>query len=613
MKESEQTTDLQSVAIGVMRREITDYEPEIAFVTENITFKMRELIRVLRKNYWGIFDEPLDPQTARKKTWVPLTQFVCDTAIKNIDLDTKDINFRAKKIESIGLTAIIREVVRNNLDAIGFGEYLDELERTLSIDGTAVWKTIEGTDENGKKRVEIRLVDLLNIYIDPTSRSIAEAPSIIERAVLTKDQFMSIKGWSNKEGVNAVAGLSRNEQNLKSFSAGTPMVEVYERWGALEKYVFTGQENDKGVYVQARMVVSNVTTKPILHLLEIVGDTKRPYEEAWFSRVPGRWYGRGPAENVMNLQRWINAIINIRINRAYVAQLGIFKIRQGSGITPQMISRLAVNGALLVKTQEDIQQLPMQEASQASYNDETVINDWAQRITSSYEVATGEELPSSTPATSAVIQSRAAQSAFTFVRKGIGMFLQRWLKHQAIPIIMKNLKKTDIIRITGDADELREIDERIANELLFRRLEEMTARGEFFDTTQVEAERQRLLDKLASSGSNRYMKMITEIDPTDFDTQVYVTNEEIDKGVLVQNLMNILNTAAANPGIDIDPAFVARQIFDVMGVDAHQLRKRQPLGAPQGMLPPGMPQPGVPEMKAPPTEQQIVTAANVTV
>ena len=63
---------------------------------------------------------------------------------------------------------------------------------------------------------------------------------------------------------------------------------------------------------------------------------QKPYEESWYTKVHGRWYGKGVAEKVMNLQLYLNTILNTRVSRAIVQQLGLFKIKRGSNITPQI-------------------------------------------------------------------------------------------------------------------------------------------------------------------------------------------------------------------------------------------------------------------------------------
>ena len=119
--------------------------------------------------------------------------------------------------------------------------------------------------------------------------------------------------------------------------------------------------------IDLHIVVSGIEAgNSRVHLIETY-DGLKPYEECWYAKIPGRWHGKGVTEKLMMLQLWINTIVNIRINRSYVQQLGLFTIRRGSGVTPAMISRLGVNGAVVVNSQDDIKQMVMQEASMASF------------------------------------------------------------------------------------------------------------------------------------------------------------------------------------------------------------------------------------------------------
>ena len=595
--------DIKSAAIQLLKEEKTSWQDATCFVTDRVAFKMRELIRVLRKNYWGVFDKPTDKASGRDKIWIPLTESVVETSVKNIDLDTKDINLRAKTAEAIGTANLLRHILKDKLDRMGFGELLDKFERSLCIDGTAVWKTIEEKGKDGKPKLCVYQVDLLNFYIDPVAESIEETPAVIERAVMDMEDFQEMDGWQDKDAVFASTGLSPNDQNLDAaFKRGdVKSVEVFERWGLMPKYLLSGNPEDKEL-VHGHIVVSNLDSSAAVHLIEKAKDRK-PYEEAWYTRVPGRWYGRGPAEKVMMLQLWLNTIVNIRITRSYVSQLGIFKIKKGSGVTPAMISRLTVNGALTVNSMEDIEQMAIQEASQASYTDEANIKNWADRVTSSYESVTGEGLPSSTTATSAVLQTRAAEGAFGLVREGLGLFLQRWLKYQAIPIIKKSITRDQVFRITGDPEELRVIDERVVNQLLYKAMSELNKKGILFSVQDVMRERERLMDKFAAMGTDRYVKLLEDVDFEDMDVETYITNENIDKGVLLQNLTTILQTSAA-ADIGIDPASVAQAAMDVMGVDTYTFRRRKPMQPPPN-------QPNPQNMQRPPMPNQPGQAPNV--
>lgn len=586
--------ELEAKAVNLVTQEKTTWETGTAFITERVAFQMRNLIRQCRKNYYGVFDEQVDPTTGRKKIWVPLTESLVESVVKNIDLDTKDINFRAKKPESIGLTAIVRNLTKHHLDKISFGEMLDQSLRSLAIDGTVVWYTGEKKGEDGRKVVDVRVVDLLNFYIDPTAPSIQEATSVIERIIVTESEFKKLakqNKWINTESVKGTTQVTRidGELNYGTTTTGqTPLVELFKRCGKTPKDIISGEKKDAEEMVDAYIYCSGTNGKYVFHGAETAPALK-PYEEAWYTRVPGRWYGKGVAEKLLMLQIWINTIVNIRINRSYVAQLGLFKIRKGSGITQQMISRLGANGAILVNDQQDIEQLVMQEASQASYSDEANVFNWSERVTSAFESVTGESLPASTTATAIGVQARAGNSQFVLIKEGVGMFLQRWLRRHSVPIICKSTTKEEIIRITGNAEDLLVIDERIANELIYKAIS--TTPG-ILDPQQVEIERQKVLESLKALGSNRYVKLLESINPTDYDVEVYITNEEFDQGIVVDKLINMLQIA---------PEYrdsIVRSALDIMGLDFVR-----PVAAPTQ---PQAPAPNIPGQNP----QQLLTAAN---
>lgn len=586
--------DIKQSAIELTRREKQEWEDATAFVTDRVAFQMRNLIKVLRKNYWGIFDTPNDPITGRKKIWIPLTEVMVENVVKNIDLDQKDINFRAKNKRGQAFTEVTRFLAKHQLDKIFFGEILDMAERQLAIDGTVVWKT------TGNKETPLRVeqVDLLNFYIDPTAKSIQDTGAVIERAILTVDQFMSMDGWHDKNDAKLRFDVDKNDPDNLSVTGTTgrtPLVEVFERWGQMPKSLTTGKFEDKDTYIEGHIVISNIGDQPVVHLIEENKGLK-PYEEAWYTRVSGRWYGKGVAEKVMMLQLWDNTVVNIRINRSYVSQLGLFKIKKGAGVTPQMISRLSSNGAITVNNMDDVEQFVMQEASQASYKDEEIIQGWAERITSAFESVTGESLPASTPATNAVLQNRSAQSEFQKIKEGIGMFLQRWMDRHALALIVKGVKPSDIIRITGDDDKYKNIVERVVAYQAGQILDEMFDEGIVVPPLEIQRAIQNAETRLRSN-PEIFVETMESIEADMMDTKVFVTNEEIDVAITVDRLVSTLSLA---PEFRED---IIRQVFDLLGLPMPENK-----GLPQEPQQQEQPQPqGQPAQGL----QQLTTQANV--
>lgn len=602
-------SDVDREAINIVRNEKQRWEDAVAFVTEQIAFKMRDLIRVCRKNFYGIFDYPYDESTGREKLWYPLTEIFVNASVKNYDLDSKDVGFRAKNSNGYGTTDLIRAIVKDSLDKINFGEVLDETERMLAIDGTRVWKTYE---REGKM---IRTdVDLLNIYIDPTSPSIQGAYRFTERSLQYPDDLARMSGWKNTDGIIAVQGLARTDPTYSEMnpSSNVKMVDVYETWGKVPRWIVPGEDSyanpqhpEAMEETDAQIVVSGIDSpgKERVHLVKrntkksSLGDLMKPYEEAWYEKVPGRWYGKGVAEKLMPFQLYANEVLNIRRNRNYMTQLGLFKVRKGSGITPQQLRRLPSNGAVVVSNMEDLEQFVINDIPQSSYNDEKVIQDVAQRITSAFDVVTGEALPSSTPATNASIQNANAKSMFTMIREELGMFLKRWMDNHALPIIAKNVKVKDIVRMDGGDDKLRAIFERIVAWHAIQELEKGVSEG-FIPSEQEMMKAMSVSEDKLRKRNDVFVEVLKEIIVDHIDTEIYFTNEEMDMGITSQRLISMLQLAPEFKGP------IVKQLFDIMGLPMPSL----PPAPPQNQAAPG----ASPKRQASPMNTQQAAAPAMT-
>ncbi len=596
------TAEIDQQAITIVRGEKQRWEVATAFVTDRVSFKMRQLIRIFRKNYYGIFDEPKDPYTGLEKIWYPLTEINVEAVVKNIDLDTKDIGFRSKTKDGQWMTDITRAHVKDKLGRMYFGEKLDQFERMLAIDGTAVWKTYE---VNGKMIVQ--LVDLLNIYIDPTSPSIQESYRFTERSLMDVEAVEQMTGWRNTEGLKPVEGLPRTDpywmNRATQVNSNVKELDVYELWGKIPSKLITG-EFDAEDEVDGHIVVSGIDSpgNEKVHLIELntkkdaEDNSLKPYEEAWFTRVPNRWYGRGIAEKVLTLQIYANIVFNVRINRSRIAQLGIFKIKKGAGVTPQMLSRLPSNGAVVLNNLDDLQQLVVQEVGASSYKDEEVINELSERLTNAFSVVTGEHMPSSTPATNAVLESQSAKSGFTLIKDGIGMFLERWLDRHGLPILAKELKADFIVRFEADEDSFKQVVDKVVLHRALEALDASFGRGYLPSPQEIQGAIEHA--KEAMLKGDMFITLVQRVMAEELFTKVYVTNEEMDVAVTIQNLMTMLQAA---PEYRQD---IISQTFDLMGLQAP---KAQPMPQQPGQQPQGQPQ-GQPQMAAQQMQQQATQA-----
>jgi hypothetical protein len=599
--------DIEREAISIVRMERQRWETATAFITERVAFKMRQLLRILQKNYYGVFDQPIDPATNQEKVWYPLTFINVEAVIKNIDLDTKDITFQAKNDNGYGVTDLTRAFVKDKLDKMNFGQALDDFERDLAIYGTAVWKTWE---ENGK--LKFTRVNLLNCYLDPTTPSIQQAYRFTERSLMFPEEIQAMNGWINTQGIrkDVPMGVPRIDPMWGNRSGGfsnVKMLDVYECWGKIPKSLITGEKADSNEEVEGHIVVSGLDTpgKERVHLIEgnikedSEGNILKPYEECWYTRVPNRWYGLGIAERLLTLQIYANIVFNVRINRSRISQLGIFKYRKGAGITPGMIARLQSNGAIPLQNLEDLQQFVVQEIGATSYKDEDVINSISERLTNAFDVVTGEALPSSTPATNASIQNQNAKSGFSIIKDQLGYFLQRWMDRHALPILAKELDADTVVRLTTDDDKFQQLIETIVTNRAQHALHQHYAQGYLPDPQEFQQAIDIAREQL--SKGDLFIKLLDEIVAKELETRVQVTNEEMDVPMTVQNLISLMPAA---PQYQQD---IVKEIFDLLGLGQPKANQQPMQGPPMPGAPGQAPQ-GVPGLAQ---LQQASQAANV--
>jgi hypothetical protein len=533
--------DAKREAISIVDGERRAWEMATVFVTPKVGFNMRVLIESVRKNFWGVFDKPIDKNTGRKKVWLPMTQRDVEIVWKNADVDLKDMMFRARTPEGIECAELTRYVVRNYLDYIYFGETLDETTRQLIMDGTVVWKTWE---ENGK--MKRKTVDLLNVYIDPTEENIQSAYRFTERSISTPTQIRKMTGWENTD-VAGQTNLDKNNARTGSNTTTAENVDIWEMWGKIPKWMISKKKKDKdsGEEIDGHIVVSGLESGGgVVHLIEEnkkkdrLGNIIKPYEEARLVKISGRWYGLGIPEREMALQEWLNISVNLRINRAYIAQLGLFKIRQGSGITPQMLANLASAGAVPVNNMGDIEQFNIQGPNATDYQDEQIIREWAQAVTQSYPIASGESLPASQTATASAIQSNASKSSYSMIKDAIEFFLTRWMDRHALPIIAKSVSPQDIVRVVGEGDGFKELAEKIASYYAEEELNRAGVVDPVLFAQAVEAAEGELRKR-----PQLFIQATRKIVASGLETRFYTNNESLDTQATVQNLLTAMQIA----------------------------------------------------------------------
>lgn len=559
--------ELEKKAIQIVDDHVRRFEDGTAWVTRNKGINMRTLWDTIRENYFGIFKSPKD-RFGQDKIFYPLTEFMTWENVKNIDIDTKDINITATNPTDTGIAALYRYLVKDWMYRYEFGEQINDDLMYLVLDGHIIKKVYVGYDKKGKLCIKTPRVDVRNTFIDPTADSLHDT-AFVERSV--QDIDLLLRG--NKKWINL--GQVKGRKDVFEIYDVEPMeeksdveAELYEYWGHITKDLITGKDSDKETYVEGHIIVSNLFDAPIVHKIE-ENKKGKPYEEGRFEKAPNRWAGRGIGEKVLNLQLYLNIMYNVRRQNHLLLANQLWQYRKGAGIKPEDIRGLVTGGGIGVEQIGDIQRLDTNNLNfNDSINEEQNTIQIGQRVTSTFEAATGESLPSSTPATNAVLQSQAVKSSFALRQERVGLFYAKLFKNQIIPNLGKIYKPKDILRIVDDPDKLRGFKDKLIQTLYAERIADMYDRGIFPDPMQNQILMEEISNRIGKT-KDFYTQIENLYSESEFDVKVNVTNEEFDKGTMLQNLQFILTNYQALGDKNAQKTFAV--MFDILGIDPEEV------------------------------------------
>ena len=570
-------TEQEEYIIGLMRGEVNDWYNGVVWVTNNTRYRMKTIIERARRNYLGQFKKENDEVLNRKKIFIPLTEDIVETVVKNIDLDSADINIRATNPNGFSSALIIRYLLNYFMKKNYFGEILNTALRLFAIDGTVVMKILKNYNPLTKKQdIHTRLVDITNFFIEPSEDNIQEAGAVIERNVLTLSETKDYD-WDNIDYIKGFTNINKNYSIQNYVRTHVPMVEVYERWGDVPKWVFTKKEEDRDVWVPATCIVSNLFRHPVVHKIVQQKTRVKPYEEVRFRKIFGRWHGRGIGEILLGLQSYINETVNLRLQKSRISNVGLFKARKGSGITQQLLKSLISGGVIPVTRMDDIMELPISDVKASSYRDEEQVYQWGERVTGAWEIGKTGYMPSYRSATTAVLQEKMVKTGYDLLQENLGLFLSRVFEKHIIPLMLETISDEEVISIIGSPKDLKEIDENYINHLLNQNILDYLIKNHTYPPIDfVDNLRTIYEGNLQKFKNTRYFKINKSLlTKWKYEVEVFVTGESFNKAVMVKELNDLLITYSRIPGLNIDVEGVFKEILDLMGIGGARFLAQQ--------------------------------------
>lgn len=398
-------------------------------------FSQKDTVNAIDLAMSSTFKSGLYDAEGQRKVYLNGVRFIRDVSRMRTDIDVKHYVFKPDNFDSFWKAYFMQRQFRVYARENNYGEVLNRLGDDYATYGTAVTKRV------GK---EVHRVPIRNLKNTQTADSLNKAAKtggyVIEEHKMTKTQIENeMPGWD-------VSGLEYDKEYC-----------IYEQHclvprGVINRVNERGDtEDEKRVLAMQILVLEgSESKKEDGKVLFIEEEKDTPYEEAHWEKVDGRWLGRGPVENELENQIARNMAVNMRRRSLLWSSKKLFQ--SASEDTPKNLVKDVKDGQVLyVGTNGTINPIAMETRSVGEYQSfEDTLNKNSQQTSFTFEVATGESMPSGTPFRLGVILSNAVDSFFQLKQEQFGLFLKRAFFTQMIPIFKRQTKEHTISVFAGE-------------------------------------------------------------------------------------------------------------------------------------------------------------------
>lgn len=430
-----------------LKRNLAEFEEEIDIVqpqsegtlrfgkhTETgYRFNQRDTLDTIDMMYNSKYKSGKYDSEGERKTFLNEVKFASEVSRMQTDIDIKNFLFIPDSYEHIDKVDLMKRQFTVWSRENQYGQVINDLNTDYSKYGTCVAKKV------GERMVRVPLRKLRNTQdAESLDHAAKTGGFVIEEHTMTANEINEYPDWN-------VSGIKLGLRDK---------LTVYERYSLVPLSTikeFNGDRIEAGddtVYVLAMQILAPDAESMQLedgeqygNILFIEEVDALPYEEAHWDKQDGRWLGIGCVEDLFENQIAKNLTANLRRRALLWGAKKIFQT-MGDTVVKNLVKEVRDGAVLEVGKNGEISQI--QTASQhipEFANDDNVWDANTKQRSFTFEVTTGESMPSSTPFRLGVLLSNAAQTRFGLKRENFGFFLERAFFNQQIPIFKKQTKE----------------------------------------------------------------------------------------------------------------------------------------------------------------------------
>lgn len=486
-------------------------------------FSQRETIALIDLYYNSQFRSGKYDSEGRQKIFLNVGKFRTDVAEMQIDIDIANFLFLPASSDLWSPWLMSRDFQQYVRDH-DYGQVINSWGADLPRYGTAVSKRVG--DEIMRTPIG-RLINTQNA--ESLKKAALSGGYVIEALQMTPHEIEQYPDW-----------------NLSGLTDSDMQGAVYERYGLIcpaHIKLANDETPDPDDWDEWFLGLSVITTdiqkkekNGALVFAEKIDEDDFPYEEAHWQRQDGRWLGIGEMENQFMNQLAANVSTHLRQKSMYWAAKRIFTSTDDA-VANNLAKEVADGAVIKVAPNGQITPVNTQTQHLGDLNawDQTIENN-ADRMSFTYEAATGESPKAGTPFSLQVQLDRTLQKHYGKKRENFGLFLKRAFFNHQVDIFKKKSRKEHALTFAytdHDAELLREA--MVLAHVNDRKLQGVLA-GKVVTKAELEAD---VREELARSPY-----MIVDVparfyDDVKYHTKLVITGEEEDVAADMQTMVTL--------------------------------------------------------------------------
>src|SRR3990167_367320 len=522
------------------------------------------------------------------------------------DIDRKDIIVRPNKLATTFLAFMATVLLHDWMKRERFGVFLNLWGRTLSQFGSAVVKFVE---KDGKLKASVvpwnrLIVDPVDFYALPT----------IEKIYMTPAQIRKVTEYDPEVVEKLIDGLvKRKTQSGTEIDAQSEFIELYEVHGELPSALLLEEPEDKDwmTYTQQVHVISFLQDQSDTYkdfCLYKGKEAKHSYMITHLIEEDGRTLSIGAVETLFDAQWMQNHTMKNMKDTLDLASKLLFQTSDPNYVGRNVLNAIETGDILIHALNQPLTQLNNSKSDIVSL--QSFSTQWkvlAQELTATPDAFRGITPPSGTPYSTVALLTQQANSLFEIMVENKGLAIEDMLRTFVIPHLKTKLntdkevmailedhdiKKVDAMYIPNQA--IRNHNKRFIEDTLnarnpmpFNQMEEESAISK---ALTLQGNSRSFAPIISKGGVQVRVNWKEALKDLEWELDVGVTNEQVDKIVMATTLTNMLQTLA-QPGIQQNPVamLAIRKIINLVGGIS-------PVELSQIPSTPQLPTPAVPEL-----------------